>query len=329
MTSTETDSQPLSEADLDEIIEELDCAGTRLPKEAIRRAQQHRDQVVPRLIEVIRRATQEIREGNKPEGDAHFFALFLLTEFRAKEAFPVILEAVSLPGEGPCDLFDDAITSVLARALVTLVDNPAELLEEMIPNAELNEYVRWEAAQAYCCLVREGRMEREEAVERLRRHLCVARDNKDYQITTFLIVVLSSLCPREAYDDIKEAYERDLVEAYFMGLEDIDRAIAEGEAGMREGFDKQGPTFIDDTIEELSSWAAFQEEPKRSWTPSLMPTPQPTPPPRTPDPDLATMRVDPPGTLPPAPQAGRNDPCPCGSGKKFKKCCGSPKARVQ
>lgn len=23
-----------------------------------------------------------------------------------------------------------------------------------------------------------------------------------------------------------------------------------------------------------------------------------------------------------APKAGRNDPCPCGSGKKFKKCCG-------
>ena len=23
-------------------------------------------------------------------------------------------------------------------------------------------------------------------------------------------------------------------------------------------------------------------------------------------------------------KAGRNDPCPCGSGKKFKQCCGSP-----
>ncbi|HSF23252.1 MAG TPA: SEC-C metal-binding domain-containing protein, partial [Blastocatellia bacterium] len=23
------------------------------------------------------------------------------------------------------------------------------------------------------------------------------------------------------------------------------------------------------------------------------------------------------------PKAGRNDPCPCGSGKKFKKCCGA------
>jgi uncharacterized protein YecA (UPF0149 family) len=24
-----------------------------------------------------------------------------------------------------------------------------------------------------------------------------------------------------------------------------------------------------------------------------------------------------------APQPGRNDPCPCGSGKKYKKCCGA------
>ena len=24
----------------------------------------------------------------------------------------------------------------------------------------------------------------------------------------------------------------------------------------------------------------------------------------------------------PEPKTGRNDPCPCGSGKKFKKCCG-------
>jgi len=28
----------------------------------------------------------------------------------------------------------------------------------------------------------------------------------------------------------------------------------------------------------------------------------------------------------PAGVVGRNDPCPCGSGKKFKKCCGDPAA---
>jgi uncharacterized protein len=25
----------------------------------------------------------------------------------------------------------------------------------------------------------------------------------------------------------------------------------------------------------------------------------------------------------PGPKVGRNDPCPCGSGKKYKKCCGA------
>jgi preprotein translocase subunit SecA len=27
-----------------------------------------------------------------------------------------------------------------------------------------------------------------------------------------------------------------------------------------------------------------------------------------------------------SPKVGRNDPCPCGSGKKYKRCCGSPKS---
>jgi SWIM/SEC-C metal-binding protein len=28
--------------------------------------------------------------------------------------------------------------------------------------------------------------------------------------------------------------------------------------------------------------------------------------------------------VPSAPKVGRNEPCPCGSGKKFKKCCDGP-----
>ena len=31
-----------------------------------------------------------------------------------------------------------------------------------------------------------------------------------------------------------------------------------------------------------------------------------------------------PSALRAAPRIGRNDPCPCGSGKKFKKCCEAP-----
>jgi len=35
----------------------------------------------------------------------------------------------------------------------------------------------------------------------------------------------------------------------------------------------------------------------------------------------ATPRIAP--TVRDTPKIGRNDPCPCGSGKKYKKCCGA------
>ncbi len=35
------------------------------------------------------------------------------------------------------------------------------------------------------------------------------------------------------------------------------------------------------------------------------------------------LRLDP-SFIREAPKAGRNDPCPCGSGKKYKRCCGTP-----
>ncbi len=42
--------------------------------------------------------------------------------------------------------------------------------------------------------------------------------------------------------------------------------------------------------------------------------------------DLPALDIEPPAISLPyiaPPKTGRNDPCPCGSGKKFKKCCGA------
>ena len=35
------------------------------------------------------------------------------------------------------------------------------------------------------------------------------------------------------------------------------------------------------------------------------------------------------GTIVKVPKIGRNDPCPCGSGKKYKKCCGKERIVTQ
>jgi hypothetical protein len=137
-----------------------------------------------------------------------------------------------------------------------------------------------------------------------------------YAIAGPLISVLSCLAPKEAYEDIAEEYRRDDVDTFLIGLEDVEKSIAEGEAGFLREQSRCDPSGIADTIAELGTWAAFRPEPPKR---------EPTPPPLPPLPRLAPPSdafVPPPPKLS-SQRVGRNELCPCGSGKKFKKCCGA------
>ncbi|MHB1034039.1 MAG: DUF1186 domain-containing protein [Pirellulales bacterium] len=311
------------DAELDRIMEELNAGVGKLPEDAIREVRQHADLMVPRLIDVLQEATAAAREGMTPKGNSHFFALFLVTELRAEEAFPAIVEAFSLPGELPEELFGDAVTSTFARVLALFDGQRLEVIDALIDNRDLNEYVRWEAAQSYVHMVRDGRLHRDEAVERLRRHLRTAIDEKDEDIASGVVCELLPFGPKEAIEDIKEAYELGLVDPTLVSLEDAEQSIADGEAGMLKELERCPPTGIEDTIAELRQWYAFREKPARPVVPEAQPLPPP-PRPLPPRPlpaagapaGLAAERVHSRGV-----RVGRNEPCPCGSGKKFKKCC--------
>jgi hypothetical protein len=305
--------------ELDRIVAELDAGFRRLPVEAIHETREHRDLMVPRLIEVIREAAEAARDGDMPEGNAHFFAVFLLTEFQAEEAFPVILDAFKLPGKLPFDLFGDIVTSVLARILALFAGDRPELFDALIADRNLNKYVRWEGAQAYVHLVRDGRLSRDEAVRRLQQQLRRAIDEEDVELIGGLICVLTSFAPQEAMEDVAEAYRRDLVETFLVDLGFVEESVAEGEDRVRKDLEACPATGIEDTIEVLRRWASFSEKPRRI---EKKPAPPPVPPPAPHF--LDTLESAEPATVPSRGQrTGRNDPCPCGSGKKFKKCCGA------
>jgi hypothetical protein len=255
-----------------------------------------------------------------PQGETHFFALFLLAEFGAVDALSAVIEAVSLPGELPFDLFGDAITETLPRILARLAGDRLEVLDALARNPSLNEYVRAAAADALCYLVRDGLLARAEAVDRLRGYLRQAINQRDEAFATQLTCTLASLHPAEAIDDIREAFDLDLVDPQMIDQESVEESISQGEVGMHRDLGYLPPTGVPDAIDELSRWAAFREEPARrspryedelsdaEW---LSPS-RPAIPWERPEPIRNTR-----------PRVGRNDPCPCGSGKKFKKCCGA------
>lgn len=202
---TEQDSPDAIATELDRIMRELDPGNRRLPVEAICAARAHRELIIPRLIAAIREATAAARKGDAPEGNAHFLALFLLIEFKAGEAFPAIVEAFSLPGELPCDLFGDAVHSAWSIAVALFAADRPDFIDGLVSDRALNKYVRWAAAQSYVHLVRDGRLTRDDAVERLRRLLRDATEQADTEIAGGLACVLLSFGPVEALDDLRQA----------------------------------------------------------------------------------------------------------------------------
>lgn len=304
--------------DPDDIVRRLKPDEWRLPEQAIREAQQHREAVTPRLIASIQRATEQVRSGEEPDVDVTLFALYLLTEFQAKEALPAILEAVSLPDDGPDDLFGDAITELLPRTLAILADDQPELLEGLMASETINKYVRWNAARALVYLVRDGRMTRAAAVEALRRQLRAELDRDEWEFTTMLLWTLSQLNPHEAVAEIDEAFERNMVETFWIRREDIrtDPALPDEKLDLGEF---EGVTAVVDTFDELRWWASFREPRKAEERPARLP-----PPARVAWGDDNAIEPVEPLDRPivrETPRVGRNEPCPCGSGRKFKKCC--------
>ena len=272
------------------------------------------------------------------------------------EAWPAIKEAISLPGELPFEMFDDLIMTLLPRILVVMVADRLDELDVLIGNRDLNEFVRWAAVQAYVRLALENRLTHAEVVERLRRHLQAAIDNRDGDIAGPLVSELTDLVGTAARAEIDAAFERNLAgdithPAY------VDEVFSDPEADFRSRLEHYDVGPIDDVIAELEDWDSFDpersavcesdsdadefddddedaydefddemdgdNEVERAWPARGARTDL--------RPILDEMAARPQedyegGTIRRLEaRVGRNDPCPCGSGKKFKKCCGAAK----
>jgi hypothetical protein len=108
---------------------------------------------------------------------------------------------------------------------------------------------------------------------------------------------MASLVENErANEDLRRVHEQGLIDEFYIRWEDSEGAGVGKEAAMKAL--KGRYRLIDDAEKEMSWWACFEENKHRK----------------------VKLGWDTP--IRKAPKVGRNDYCPCGSGKKFKKCCG-------
>lgn len=315
----DTENETLTQEQRDKIIHDLNTAGRRLPAEAIEAARHHKAQIIPELSQVLHRAAAALRDGKEWRGDAPFFALFLLAEFRASEGLPAILDALTLPGQEPFDLFGDAITEYMPRILLSLArERVIAIGQELFRNKKLDAFVRGVGPRAIVHAAVAGFCSRAEAVEICRTMLIEAIAEEDVELVTSVVMYLLDLHAVEANKEMEDAFDRELVDDFMVDRESAFSELRNPSAQPASNYSV--PPDLNDTMKLLESWQSFNPvetgpidfddeeiDPVDFEDEEMDPYDPPS--------HSQTYRL-------PEKRVGRNDPCPCGSGKKFKRCCG-------
>ena len=279
---------------IQEILDALELNTGTFPRRALQQAIVRRKQITPQLLSILEYAGQNMQElVHRESYMAHIYAMYLLAQFREQRAYPLIVRFFSAPGEISHDLTGDVITEDLGRILASVSGGDVGPMASLIENEQANEYVRDAALVGLVTLVACGEIPRDEIVAYF-QSLFRGKLARDHSLVwSALVSACVRLYPGELVEDVEQAFEDGLVDLVYIGFESVERALALGKDRMLRDLKADSRyTLIEDTIEEMEWWACFDTPAEQ-----LMP--------------------DWPKKI------GRNDPCPCGSGKKYKRCCGA------
>lgn len=293
-------------------IENITYRTSKFPKEDFRIITAHKEKAIPYLREAIQKALDERDELDK-EYQLHFYALFLLGEFQDREFFPKIVELISLPEEVLDYLIGDATTSGLPDVLYNIYNGDLDLLKHDIMDVSINEFARAAMLRVMGQLYLDGTLKLEEWKNFIKQNVHSGTQyDYIYNEMAFAICICHFV---DMLPEIRFMFDHDLMDTMCMG--DYDSCVDE-----MFRYDGCEQHFCESPIiaqEMLKTWAMFEDDGENN------------------KPDMSRkdieklMKVVERGHNRPITKkkVGRNDPCPCGSGKKYKYCCmNKPKSAI-
>jgi len=302
--------------EVSEILSRIERVTGRFEREAVEAAVARREEVTPELLGVLEKIADPDQAYQLDiEGDymAPLYAMYLLAQFRETRAYPLVVRIALLDGELLYSLFGDFITEGLGRVLASVCGGNIEEIQAIVENADADEWVRGAALGGLVTLVAAGMKSREEILSYFAALFRGKLGDKNQIVWSDLVIYSADLSAPELLGDIERAYAEGLVDPGMVGLIGVRRDLAKGEEwALASLATNPHRRLVDDTAKEMQWWACFTENEQRPLQEEI--------------PDMALAnpwREDSyTGFKRTSPKIGRNDPCPCGSGKKFKKCCG-------
>ena len=187
---------------------------------------------------------------------------------------------------------DDWLPIELPKVLSLMGPDSAHAIAEFMADASIPDMRRISAPACLEQLALEHPAGRAECIDLL-EHQLVSYEKNGECLNAFIILSLTKLQATETIETIRQAFNSEKVDLSVLGdVEDV-----EIELGLRATRETPAPKVqLVPGLPSLDEQMGWLDTPERAFT------------------DRA---------LNPFRHVGRNDPCPCGSGKKFKKCCGA------
>ena len=288
---------------VNEAIKNLTHYSGEFPQEEIETISANREEALPLLREAVKKAAQG--PGSLEDNySLHFYAIFFIGEFQDKESFPILIDFVSLPGDDVDELVGDAVGGPLADVLYNTYNGELELLKKAATNRKAGEYVRADILKVLAQLHVDGEIGEEEWKEFIRE--CAHNDEKHG--TYFFDELGGIICDFHYADmlpEIKHMLDHGKMSKEVLG----DYASC---VDWMFKYEKDSIRFCKSPIyavEQLKGWAMFGYESKEGSGEGFEEFLN----------DIIKKDAQPPASK--GRKIGRNDPCPCGSGKKYKNCC--------
>lgn len=298
---------------LPDYLQPLEFVTQPFPREAVEAAIERRDESIPHLLGALEWARAQ-RGLLDDDYILHYFALFLLAEFRESRALRPIVELFrqSVDEDDIIDFTAEQLPAVLA----SVAGDDLTPLRELIEDSAASQWVRAAGLRALGTLALRGTLPREALTPYVEELFAGRLERQPSHAWNSLVSVCVTLRLTQFLPAIHQAYEDGLADPFFRTLQDLEGEIRRAPPEAIPAHAEISSALVESAIEEMMDWGCFDPfiEAEEPWGPT----------------DGLTTFNDLPADyealtpyVRPFEKIGRNHPCPCGSGRKYKKCCGA------
>ena len=288
------------------------------PQAALEQALAHYDAIAPQLVAELAACVTDpdTRCDDESGWMLHLYAMHLLAAKRDVRGFEPLLGMAHLPGETLENLLGDHLTEGMPRALAATCPQGGDA--QLMALAEDRSAYLWSrsaALRALALRALEGDLPRAELLvwldaagtreaERMVDEGLQPVPDTDTDYLSELVITLEEIGGNELAAKVAEWFDDGLIDDQFTKPADTAARLARDWATCRADELAHGWGYPTDILAEIGRWACFHPDEDGDEDEEEAGPPQ-----------QPFQREE--------PKVGRNDPCPCGSGKKYKKCCGA------